>query len=144
MGFLGRGSNRTARGRAQLGAHSGLTDKGGRGGFTVTSAVRWKFELWVAPDNGDPVFLSHLTAWGSEADALTAGRWTYVRYDPRRADQCELDKDRLQQEFGPRRDGGHRLLIPPDVSEEWVEGMRANGRLTEAEFADARTRAADA
>ena len=91
------------------------------------------------PDDGKPMFGSKLSVWGHDANLLQPGRWVYARYDPERPDRCDLDRDRMTDEFGPRQDGKPRVMVPKDVSDAWFQQMRAAGRLTEAEFAAART-----
>jgi hypothetical protein len=108
------------------------------GGMVISSALHSTSQLFVAPDNGDPLFRSQTSVWGNDANLLNPGHWTYVLFDPDRPDHCDIDRARLLKEFGPRRDGDHRLAIPKDVSDEWFKSMRAAGRLSDAEFADAR------
>src|SRR3984885_11156189 len=108
------------------------------GGMVISSALHSTSQLFVAPDNGDPLFRSQTSVWGNDANLVNPGHWTYVLFDPDRPDHCDIDRARLLKEFGPRRDGDHRLAIPKDVSDEWFKSMRAAGRLSDAEFADAR------
>jgi hypothetical protein len=167
VGFLRPRSKRSASAKAQfVSIHDGLVSKtslGHQGGVTATSVGHETCRLRVTPEDGQPEFESELSLWGSAANDVnyTAGRWTYVLYDPDKPDRCEIDRDRLAKEFGLRPDGGKPHMIPrdpatlgisitgpgtealaslltpkPDVAEELTKlaDLRDRGVLTEVEF----------
>ena len=87
--------------------------------MTATSALHSTTRLRVIPDDGQPEFEAELSKWGSAANYyFRIGSWTYVRYDPDKPGRCDLDKDRLVQEFG-HRDPDYVLTVPKKVSDRW-------------------------
>ena len=78
------------------------------------------FQLLVTPENGEQRFKSQMSVWGGDAERLQPGRWTYVRYSPGKPERCELDKDRLANEFEPLYNGKHRVMVPKEISGEWA------------------------
>jgi Short C-terminal domain len=121
--------------RAQVGSEH---DTGGAWGRMAVNPgghgtpVHATLQMWVAPagerppdlrtvtlQNGETLFESHLSVWGGEIERMGAGRWTYVRYRADQPQRCEIDKDRLTQEFGELYGGKQRLLIPRETSDGW-------------------------
>jgi hypothetical protein len=80
------------------------------------------FVMRVTPEDGGAEFESQMSVWGNDADHLQPGRWTYVRYNPDKPDHCDLDKDRLEKEFGSdfRK---HPVMVPREVSGGWANGQ---------------------
>jgi hypothetical protein len=121
MGF--RSSKRIATGRAQLVAEGNRVSAGGTadaGRSTQLVALHNVFRLRVLPDDGSPEFDSTLSTWGDvETRNLEVGHWTYVLYDATSPTKCEIDKDRLEREFGRLYSGKARLVVPRDTSGAW-------------------------
>jgi hypothetical protein len=123
VGFLHSSSKLSASGRAQvIDTHDSLVSKaslGHQGGVTATSPLHSTIRLRVTPDDGQPAFEAELSNWGGAAKYyFRVGSWTYVRYDPDKSDRCDVDKDRLVQEFG-NRDPEYVLTVPKNVSDQW-------------------------
>ncbi len=100
-----------------------LKESGSHGDYS--RPLHTTFRLQVIPDNGQPMFASQLSVWGTDADHLQPGRWTYVLYDSDHPDRCELDKDRLSKEFEPLYSGRHRVMVPKEVSDAWFASTAA-------------------
>lgn len=63
------------------------------------------------PDD-QPEFDSEARVWGMDAvTQLAVGRDTYVLYDPAQTSRCEIDRERLRNEFGAGRNGKDRVVI---------------------------------
>jgi hypothetical protein len=123
VGFLHSSSKLSASGRAQvIDTHDSLVSRnslGHQGGVTATSPSHSTIQLRVTPDDGQPAFEAELSRWGDAAKYyFRVGSWTYVRYDPDKPDRCDVDKDRLVQEFG-HRDPDYVLTVPKNVSDQW-------------------------
>jgi len=117
-------SKREATGTAELlsdMATKWLADRAGSPGGSTSSASRhtvWRVRL--VPDDGQSEFESRLSIWGRETSGgLERGMkyypWTYVRYDPSAPDECELDTDRLEKEFGRAFKGHERVTMPATI-----------------------------
>jgi hypothetical protein len=79
----------------------------GGGGRSLEAKVR----LRVMPDD-QPEFDSEARVWGMDAvQQLAPGRDTYVLYDPEHTSRCDIDRERLRNEFGPERNGKDRVVI---------------------------------
>jgi Short C-terminal domain len=168
MRFLRPPAKRSVSARAQLGDYhdslKGAVNPGGSG-----TAHHTTFQLRVTPEDGKPEFMSRMSVWGGDADRLQSGRWTYVIYDADKPDRCELDKDRLAKEFEPLFNGKHRVMVPKEVSGDWLKNaatvsatpdppepasepvglvaelsrlaeLRSAGALSDAEFAESKAR----
>jgi hypothetical protein len=72
-----------------------------------------KFQLRITPPDAGPEFESEASVWG-DVGMLRAGRMTYVRYTPEDPGHCDIDIDRLANEFGPTDEGKRRMTIPPE------------------------------
>ena len=92
--------------------------------------VRSRLRLRVVPDDGLPEFESSLAVWRGDQGHFDALHWTYVRYDPTHPDRCEIDSDRLEQEFGPVDGRKRRNTVPISVSREWTRGASPTSRRT--------------
>jgi Short C-terminal domain len=103
------------------------------GGATLHSTLR----LRVTPDDGSSVFESGASAWGGDEEHLEEGHETYVRYDPEDREVCDIDRDRLEHEFG-RIGHKRRSSIPSWVSDEREAEQRgrADGTLKPGEKYD--------
>ena len=93
MGLLHPGRKAKAHGEIL----SALTDTGHgvvdpTGGYTRKTRVTVR----VVPDDGSPPFESHLVTHFT----LLPGRWTFVRYNPKEPDECEIDTGRLKDTKG--------------------------------------------
>ncbi len=119
VGFLRSGGKRTATGRAQVvnAENQQLSWKakgidGQVSGFSATEATNLKSSLTVAvfPDDGGPGFGAILSFRGHTDESVRAreGGWTYVRYDPAKPEDGEIDRDRLVNEFGRE----HKVMFP--------------------------------
>jgi hypothetical protein len=110
----------TATGRAQVLVARGLQEssrtRSERQNLIHTAVPR--IRVWVTPDDGRPEFESGASAWGGDEEDLVEGQWTYVFYDPEHPGQCDIDGDRLMQEFG--LDGKKRRTSIP--AKEKFEG----------------------
>jgi hypothetical protein len=122
MGLFGHKGDLTGRGRAAILEADGPT-------FQKTSLqgrdadglpVRSKLRVRVVPDEGLPEFESSLAVWRGDQGHFDALHWTYVRFDPADTDRCEIDGDRLEQEFGPVDGHKRRNTVPISVSREWT------------------------
>lgn len=124
MSLFGRKGKLTGRGRAAIleaaGAIVQRTEVAGSGSVSLGVPVRSKLRLRVVPDDGLPEFDSSLAVWRGDQGHFDALHWTYVRYDPADPDRCEIDSDRLQQEFGPVDGHKRRNTVPISVSREWT------------------------
>jgi Short C-terminal domain len=126
VGFLGGKSKGTVSARAQLTTFhdskllAGSVNPGGS-----NKSLHSTFVMRVTPEDGGAEFESHMSVWGNDADHLQPGRWTYVRYDPNKPDHCDLDKDRLQKEFGSEFNK-HPVMAPREVGGEWSGGPAAS------------------
>jgi hypothetical protein len=126
VGFLGGKSKGTVSARAQLTTFhdskllAGSVNPGGS-----NKSLHSTFVMRVTPEDGGAEFESHMSVWGNDADHLQPGRWTYVRYDPNKPDHCDLDKDRLQKEFGSEF-SKHPVMAPREVGGEWSGGPAAS------------------
>jgi hypothetical protein len=70
-----------------------------------------KLQLRVAPE-GQPAFDSHLSTW----EQLELGDMTYVLYNPKHPEECSIDWERYQAEFGkhnpvPKLPPGHPAVV---------------------------------
>lgn len=84
-----------------------------------------KVRLRVLPD-GQPEFDSETRVRGMDAvQQLAVGRETYVLYDPKHPEHCDIDRERLREEFGPRRDGHDRVVILTAMQASFEEKMSA-------------------
>jgi Short C-terminal domain len=125
VGFLGGKSKGTVSARAQLTTFhdskllAGSVNPGGS-----NKSLHSTFVMRVTPEGGGAEFESHMSVWGNDADHLQPGRWTYVRYNPDKPDRCDLDKDRLEKEFGSEF-RKHPVMVPREVSGEWSNGQTA-------------------
>jgi hypothetical protein len=122
MGLFARNHKLTGRGRAAILEAGGPT-------FQKTSLqgrdaeglpVRSKLRVRVLPDDGVPEFESSLAVWRGDQGHFDALHWTYVRFDPSDPDRCEIDTDRLQEEFGLVDGHKRRNTVPISVSREWT------------------------
>lgn len=80
-----------------------------------------KLHLRVKPDSGGAEFESDATVRDGDQEHLDARHLTYVRFDPAHPEQCEIDRERLEREFGQVGYGRHpekRNTIPLGVSQE--------------------------
>jgi hypothetical protein len=79
-------------------------------------------QLRVTPDGGGAEFASEATVCDGDQDHLDSEHLTYVRYDPAHPEQCAIDRERLEREFGPVQQGhgAERNTIPVSVSREWA------------------------
>jgi hypothetical protein len=120
VGFLHSKGRRTATGRALvIAADASTLDRGYTTGKGAT--VHSKLRVRVTPDDGASEFESDASAWGGDEEHLVRGHWTYVLYDRERCDGCDIDSDRLANEFG-RVDGKkRRTSVPQWVSDEWTK-----------------------
>jgi hypothetical protein len=90
----------------------GSASPGGHGHSEHTT-----LHLRVVPD-GQREFASTLVAWGDVSDKnLYEGHWTYVLYDPDSPDECDIDKGRLEKEFGRLNALQRRVAVPGWASE---------------------------
>jgi hypothetical protein len=133
MSLFGHKGDLTGRGRAAILEAGGPT-------FQKTSLqgrdadglpVRSKLRLRVVPDDGLPEFESSLAVWRGDQGHFDPLHWTYVRYDPAHPDRCEIDGDRLEQEFGPVDGHKRRNTVPISVSREWTRQASHTSRRTE-------------
>jgi hypothetical protein len=126
VGFLRGKSKGTLSARAQLTTFrdskllAGSVNPGGS-----NKSLHSMFVMRVTPEDQGPEFESQMSVWGSDADHLQTGRWTYVRYDPAKPDHCDLDKDRLEKEFGSEF-RKHPVMVPREVSGEWFKTQAAS------------------
>ncbi len=132
VGFLRSGGKRTATGRAQVvsAENQELSWKvkgieGQVSGFSATEATNLKSSLTVRifPDDAGPGFGATLSFHGhtDESDHARKGGWTYVRYDPAKPEDCEIDRDRLVNEFGRQ----HKVMFPTWAAAESNAEQRA-------------------
>jgi hypothetical protein len=125
MGLLHPKKGRAATGRALIvrDRSYGYTDFSGQGArqYTPTGGATLHTRVWVrvTPDDGGPEFESQASAWGGDEEHLVEGHETYVRFDPNHRESCDIDRDRLEREFG-RVAGKRRTAIPG-----WVTAERA-------------------
>jgi hypothetical protein len=81
-------------------------------GFSATEATNLKSSLTVRvfPEDAGPGFGASLSFHGHTDESAHAreGGWTYVRYDPAKPEDCEIDQDRLIEEFGRE----HKVMSP--------------------------------
>ncbi|HEX4107924.1 MAG TPA: SHOCT domain-containing protein [Solirubrobacteraceae bacterium] len=136
MGLLHSKAHRMSTGRALVITADALTlDTGyttGKG-----ASLHSKIRVRVTPDDGGSQFESVASAWGGDQEHLVRGHWTYVLYDREQRDGCDIDGDRLANEFG--RDGKkRRTSVPKWVSDEWTEEAvkSADGQPTAAPSAE--------
>jgi hypothetical protein len=123
MGLLHRGSKGSASARAQItGYHDGMSMRHGMGGMEEKTALHTTFQMRVVPDDGQAEFASTMSVWGTDADHLRAARWTYVTYDSEHPLECDLDKERVGNEFG-KFEGRHRVMVPKDVGDAWYASL---------------------
>jgi hypothetical protein len=133
MSLFARKDKLTGRGRAGILEAGGPTfQKTSLQGRDATGVpLRSKLRLRVVPDDGLPEFESSLAVRGGDQGHFDALHWTYVRYDPAHPDRCEIDSDRLEQEFG-RGDGRKRRnTVPISVSREWTREAGPTSRRPE-------------
>jgi hypothetical protein len=126
MGFLHAKSHRTSTGRALVVKADALTVHNGPAWAGTESTLHAKIAIRVTPDDGGPQFDSRASAWGGDEEHLVHGHWTYVLYDPEQPDECDIDSDRLTQEFGKVDGHKQRTSVPQWVSDEWAD--KAAGR----------------
>jgi hypothetical protein len=131
MGLFGK-DKLTGRGRAAILEAGGPT-------FQRTSlqgrdaeglSVRSKLRVHIVPDDGLPEFESSLAVWRGDQGHFDALHWTYVRFDSSDPDRCEIDSDRLEQEFGPVDGRKRRNTVPISVSREWTREASPTSRRT--------------
>jgi hypothetical protein len=80
------------------------------------------------PDD-QPEFASEARVWGMDAvQQLAAGRDTYVLYDPEHPSRCDIDRERLRDEFGPERNGKDRVVILTAAQAQFEERLTAQQR----------------
>ena len=122
MSLLARGVKLTGRGRAAILEAGGFTVQKTwlQGREAVGLPLRSKVRLRVVPDDGLPEFESSLATWRGDQGHFDALHWTYVRYDPDHQERCEIDRERLEQEFGPVDGHKRRNTVPISVSREWT------------------------
>jgi Short C-terminal domain len=91
--------------------------------------------LRVLPD-GQPEFDSEARVWGMDAvQQLAVGRDTYVLYDPEHPSRCDIDRDRLRDEFGAGRNGKDRVVVLTAAQAEF-EGRRTAQEKDPVAYAD--------
>jgi len=79
-------------------------------------------QLRVTPDDGGAEFASEADVeHGDNEMYLDERHQTYVRYDPAHPEQCVIDRDRLEREFGHQE--GRRTTVPrqPGAGQEWAK-----------------------
>jgi Short C-terminal domain len=87
-----------------------------------------KVRLRVMPE-GQQGFDSEARVWGMDAvQQLAPGRDTYVLYDPEHPSHCDIDRDRLRNEFGPGRTGKDRVVISTDAQAQFEQQLTARER----------------
>ena len=127
MGLLHSKRGGSATGRARIIDAKGLTVPVGDHVATHDVRLRTKISVRVTPDDGGPEFESQTsigsatlglaaTLAGKKSDAdqehIDECHETYVTYDPEHPEQCEIDLDRLEREFGRTSKGQRRTVIP--------------------------------
>jgi hypothetical protein len=55
---------------------------------------------------------------------IQSGRQTYVLYDPEQPEHCDIDHERLTEEFGSAPNGKHRVDLPLKGTEEEAQYRR--------------------
>jgi hypothetical protein len=122
MGLFSSKNRLSGRGRATILEAGGATlQKTSVTGRVSTGVpLRSKLRLRVLPDDGLPEFESTIAVWGGDQGHFDALHWTYVRFDPSHPERCEIDGDRLEQEFGAADGGKRRNTVPISVSREWT------------------------
>lgn len=143
MGFLRARKQLPATGRALIVRDRGFgyTEFSGQGAdtYTPTGGATLHSKIWVrvTPDDGGPTFQSQASAWGGDEEHLQEGHETYVRYDPAHPERCDIDRDRLEHEFG-RVGHKRRSSIPSWVTDERnaERKARADGTLAPGEKYD--------
>jgi hypothetical protein len=120
---LGREGKLNGRGRAAILQAGGATLQmtAVTGSVSTGVPLRSKLRLRVLPDDGRPEFESAATVWGGDQGHFDALHWTYVRFDPGHPDSCEIDRDRLTEEFGPVDGKKRRNTVPEAISREWTK-----------------------
>ena len=139
MGLLHPKHGRTATGRARIIDAKELEVQVGTGyaGFHNVG-LHAKLSVRVTPDDGGPEFESQTKKWGGDQQHVDKRHETYVLYDPEHPEQCEIDLDRLEHEFGRGEGGKRRTVIPGWVTAERDAELkaRADGTLKPGEKFD--------
>jgi hypothetical protein len=133
MSLLPRRGKLSARGRAAILEAGGFTVQKTwlQGREAVGLPVRSKLRLRVVPDDGLPEFESSLAVSRGDQGHFDALHWTYVRYDPDHPQRCQIDSDRLEQEFGPVDGHKRRNTVPISVSRDWTRQASPTSRRAE-------------
>jgi hypothetical protein len=125
---------RTTKGRARItdakrlgfkGSYTWKMDVGTRAYSLPRKIFRSKVSLRVTPDGGGSEFKSQATVWGGDQELLVDGNDTYVLYDPAHAEKCEIDLDRIEQEFGCTPEGKRWMVIPRWMTAERDAELKA-------------------
>ena len=143
VGFLRSKGAPRATGRARIIRDRGLgyTQFSGQGAnrYVPTGGATLHTKIWVhvSPDAGGSEFESQAKAWGGDEEHLVEGHETYVLYDPEHPEHCDIDRDRLEHEFG-RVGGKRRTAIPGWATAERAaeQKARADGTLKPGEKFD--------
>jgi hypothetical protein len=122
MSLFGRKGKLTGRGRARIVEAGGvaLQQTSVTGSESTGVPLRANLRLQVVPDEGGPEFESEAKVWGGDRGHFDALHWTYVRFDPSDPGSCEIDSDRLTEEFGPVDGKKKRNTVPIATSREWT------------------------
>jgi len=122
MGFLGHKPTNSALARVEDVDRSMWTADSSVSGGSGRS-LEAKVRLRVMPE-GQPEFDSEARVWGMDAvQQLAPGRDTYVLYDPEHPSRCDIDRDRLRNEFGPGRTGKDRVVILTDAQAQFEDKL---------------------
>ena len=124
MGFLHPKGKRTVSALARFGTYQDskwLKGSAGPGG--PDKAYESKVRVRVVPDS-QPEFDSEIRVWGGDVQRIQSGRQTYVLYDPEHPEHCDIDRERLTEEFGSAPNGKHRVDIPLKGTEEEAQYRR--------------------